>query len=423
MDDSEFFDVIVVGGGMVGSLLAAALATGSAGAGSATNAGAPEAPSVCVLEAAEPSPFEPGSAPDYDIRVSALSVASERMFRHVGAWDGVMRRRAAPFARMRVWDGCADEQDGTTFEAADVGVEALGHIVENRVIQLALLERLRELPGVTLACPATLAGYTLEPTGDRVQVTLHDGRTLYAGLLVGADGARSTVRRLAGIDCPREPYDQRAMVATVRTELPQQAITWQRFMPAGPQAMLPLVGSNASLVWYHGDEEVERLSELDEAAFLAELHAAFPAVLGRIEHVHERSSFPIAKAHAERYIAPRVALIGDAAHTVHPLAGQGVNLGMLDAGALAQTLHAARARGRDIGASRTLRAYERWRRPENALMVEVLDGFHRAFQPQPSPLQRVRALALDLADRAGPIKHLVSRHAMGLGGDLPRIAK
>jgi len=423
MDDSEF-DVIVAGGGMVGSLLAAALASPGAGPesdGQRDSSG--PALKVCVLEAAEPEPFEPGSSPDYDIRVSALSVASERMFRHVGAWDGVLRRRAAPFERMRVWDGSADEREGTTFEAADVGVEALGHIVENRVIQLALLERLRELPGITLACPATLERHVLAPRGDHVEVTLSDGRTLRTALLVGADGPRSTVRRQAGIECPREPYDQRAMVATVRTALPQQVITWQRFMPTGPQAMLPLCGSQASLVWYHSDEEIERLSALEDSAFLDELHRAFPAALGTIEHVHQRSSFPIAKAHAERYIASRIALIGDAAHTVHPLAGQGVNLGMLDAGALAQIIRQERGLGRDIGSSRVLRGYERWRRPENALMVEILDGFHRAFQPMAPPLQRVRALALDIADRAGPAKHLVSRYAMGLAGDLPLIAR
>jgi len=416
MKDDEF-DVIVAGGGMVGSLLAAALVRDPTGA----RAGAPLR--VCVLEATEPDAFEPGSEPPYDIRVSALSVASERMFRHVGAWEGVLARRAAPFARMRVWDGTAEPHGGTNFDAADIGVEALGHIVENRVIQLALLDRLRELPGVTLMCPATLQRHVLAPDGGGATVTLHDGRTLRTSLLVGADGARSAVRQQAGIDCPREPYDQRAMVISVETALEQQSITWQRFMPTGPQAMLPLCGSRASLVWYHTEEEVERLSALDDEAFLVELHEAFPSELGRIERVHERSSFPIARAHAQRYIAPRLALIGDAAHTVHPLAGQGVNLGMLDAGALAQVVLAARTKGRDIGATRTLRAYERWRRPENTLMVEVLDGFHRAFQPLPTPVQRIRAMALDLADRTGPAKHLVSRYAMGLAGDLPAIAR
>ena len=153
------------------------------------------------------------------------------------------------------------------------------------------------------------------------------------------------------------------------------------------------------------------------------MHASFPPELGRLVGVTERASFPIARAHAETYVAPRVALIGDAAHTVHPLAGQGVNLGMLDAGALAQVILEARARGADIGGRRTLRRYERWRRPENAVMVGVLDGFHRAFSPQPAPVRFARRLALDVAERSGPVKRLVTRRAMGVEGDLPRLAR
>ena len=212
-------------------------------------------------------------------------------------------------------------------------------------------------------------------------------------------------------------------MATVETELPQQSITWQRFVPSGPQAFLPLAGPHASLVWYHDAAEVARLNALDETAFARETEAAFPAELGGIRRVVERASFPIARAHAARYVDERVALIGDAAHTVHPLAGQGVNLGMLDAAVLAEVLGAAAGRGRDIGSTRTLRRYERWRRGENAAMIAVLDGFHHAFGPQPPPLTALRRLALGLADRAGPVKRLVMRRAMGIDGDLPALAR
>lgn len=408
-------DIVVAGGGMVGSLLAAALAT--------PTEGGPPPPSVVVLEAAVPAPFDPGSEPPYDIRVSALSVASERMFRNVGAWDGIVSRRAAPFDTMRVWDGTTEPRGHTTFSAEDIDEPALGHIVENRVIQLALLDRLAELPNVTLRTPATLEHFVPNAAGTGLDVVLAGGETIGTRLLVGADGARSTVRKVAGIACPREPYDQRALVATVDTEASQQSVTWQRFMPTGPQALLPLTGARASLVWYHTHEEVKRLTELDDGAFLEALHGAFPADLGRVTRVRERSSFPIAKAHAKRYIADRVALIGDAAHTVHPLAGQGVNLGMLDAGALSETLLKALAAGRDPGSERVLRGYERWRRPDNALMIEVLDGFHRAFGPQAGLIERLRGFALDVADKAGPAKRLVSRYAMGLDGDLPELAR
>ena len=307
------------------------------------------------------------------------------------------------------------------------------------MLRLALLERLAEHEHVEVRAPARLAAYRETGPGGRsggastggdragggagVAITLEDGSTLHATLLVGADGARSTVRGLAGIDIERAAYDQRALVATVATAYPQRAITWQRFLPTGPQAFLPLCGSRASMVWYHDDAEIRRLSALDDGAFLAAMHEAFPPELGRLEGVTERGSFPIARAHAASYLAPRVALIGDAAHTVHPLAGQGVNLGLLDAGALAEVVLEARARGADIGARRTLRRYERWRRPENAMMVSVLDGFHRAFSPQPAPVRLARRVALDVAERSGPVKRLVARRAMGVGGDLPRLAR
>ena len=306
MGEGGRFDVVVAGGGMTGGMLAAALAH----AGDL---------SVCVLERERPEPFEPGSDPEHDIRVTALSIATERMFRRVGAWEGVASRRACPYRRMVVWDGEAGPESGlssrwrTRFDAAEIDADALGHIVENRVVQLALLERLERAPTVTLRCPARLESFRVD--ADRVAVTLEGGETLETRLLVGADGASSAVRTLAGIAHERTPYEQHALVATVRTVLPQQDVTWQRFVPSGPQAFLPLSGPHASMVWYHDADEVGRLRALDDAAFAREMEAAFPAELGGIERVVERASFPIAKAHASAYVADRVALIGDAAHT------------------------------------------------------------------------------------------------------------
>ena len=406
-DASVDYDVVIVGGGMVGSMLAAALADGSS-------------LKIAVLEHQEPAPFVPGTEPDYDVRVSALSIATQRMLENVGAWQGIIDRRACPFREMRVWDG---EADGSThFKAGDIGAPELGHIVENRVLQLALLNTIKAADTIDYLCPASLVSYR---QGDkRVICELSDGRAaISARLLVGADGARSTVREQAGIEFERSSYPHHALVATVETQLDQQDITWQRFQPTGPEAMLPLCGHRASLVWYHDEEHVKQLRALSDEEFIEALSAAFPIELGGINKVLERGSFPIVKAHAQHYVAERVALVGDAAHTVHPLAGQGVNLGMLDAAALAEVLLDGIKGRQDPGQRRLLRRYERWRRGENAMMISVLDGFYHAFKPQPAGVRRLRSAALDVADKAGPLKSMVMRHAMGTAGDLPALAR
>jgi 2-octaprenyl-3-methyl-6-methoxy-1,4-benzoquinol hydroxylase len=405
------YDVVIVGGGMVGSMLAAALA--------ATHSAQP-ALRIAVLENHQPEGFTPGSNPAYDIRVSALSGASQNMFENVGAWKGIISRRACPYREMLVWDGEAAGR--TKFKAGDVGLPELGHIVENRVMQLALLDCLMASDNIDYLCPARLKGYDLSE--HLVTCELNDGlEPITTRLLVGADGAQSTVRQLANIEIERTPYPQHALVATVKTRLPQQDITWQRFQPTGPEALLPLCGPYASMVWYHTEEEVQRLRALSDSEFLEAMEAAFPEELGGIESILERSSFPIAKAHAKRYIADRVALIGDAAHTVHPLAGQGVNLGLLDAAALAETILAATALGIDPGNRRHLRQYERWRRGENTLMISVLDGFYHAFKPQPLPFQKIRSIALNMADNGGPLKRFIMRYALGATGHTPLLAK
>jgi len=371
---------------------------------------------VLVVESALPEAFVADSP--YDLRVSALSIASEHMLQVVGAWDGIVGRRATPFRRMKVWDG---EQGGVTeFNSAESDEEHLGNIVENRVIQLALHDVLESLPSVELCSPASLSD--IDVATGQVNVSLDDGQVITAKLVVGADGARSRVRELAGIAVSQSRYPQEALVASVQTALPQQDITWQRFLPSGPQAFLPLNGHRASMVWYHSSDEVARLKALPEDEFLAEMQATFPAETGQLEQVFARGSFPLFRSHAEHYVKHRIALIGDAAHTVHPLAGQGVNLGLLDAAVLAETLTDSRA-GSDIGTLSQLRPYQRWRRTENGLMINVLDGFYQAFKPQSTAVQKIRSAALDLAGRASPLRRLVMQHAMGVKGDLPRLAR
>ncbi len=405
------YDVIVVGGGMVGGMLAAGLATAVPQF--------PEPLRVCVLEDRRPKLFEPGTYPDYDLRVSALSVASENMLSAVGAWPGIMSRRCCPFKRMSVWDG---EQGGRTdFNAGEIRAGHLGHIVENRVIQLALLDRIDELPTVTVLSPARLARHHISHNG--VQVTLEDGRIVRARLMVGADGANSMVRQRAGIEMDKKTYPQHALVANVETRNPQQDITWQRFVPTGPQAFLPLCGNKGSIVWYHTEEELQRLKELTDDDFIEQLVQHFPQELGEITGLNGRGSFPLAKAHAKSYIANRVALVGDAAHTVHPLAGQGVNLGLLDAAALAQVVRIASMKGRDIGEHAVLRRYQRWRYGDNQLMIGALDAMYEAFKPQPTLLQHARSASLNMVNSLSGLRHHVMRHAMGLTGELPELAK
>ena len=400
---SNRYDVVIAGGGMVGATLACALGQ--------------EGLRVLVVEAREPKPFSPDQP--FDLRVSAVSRGSQNVFEMVNAWQGMVGRRACPFRRMRVWD--RDGSGHTEFDSAELAEPRLGHIIENRIIQLALLDRLHELDSVEWRCPAV--PQKLELLDDGARLWLDDESCVEADLVVGADGARSAVRQMAGIGTAGWDYDQHALVATVKTRLPQQDITWQRFVPAGPQAFLPLPGPYASMVWYHKAHEVERLKGLDPERFRTEMEAAFPDELGGVEAVLERGSFPLRRMHAQRYVLPGLALVGDAAHTIHPLAGQGVNLGIMDAAQLAEAVVQARARGRAIGSLATLRRYERSRRPANLTMMTAMDGFYRAFGPRSLPVRLGRNLALDIADKVGPIKQVAMRHAMGIDADRPRLAR
>jgi len=371
---------------------------------------------VAIIEAAEPPAPRTESFPA--LRVSALSVASQRTLESFGAWELLQEAGMCPYTRMLVWEG--EDDQGTLFDSADIAETHLGHIVENDKIQRAAVERFKALGGTWL-CPQQLKSFKLSAAG--AEVTLADDSTISTSLLVGADGARSKVREMANIITRSKRYNQHALVATVRTAAPQQDITWQRFVTSGPQALLPLQGPYASLVWYSSPEEVQRLKGVDDESFLAELTETFPRRLGEIEAIMQRGSFPLVMAHAQDYIKPGLALVGDAAHAVHPLAGQGVNLGLLDAAALVEVIYEAHKAGRPIGSEGVLRRYQRWRRTDNAVMLKSMDAIQQVFSWEQPGLESVRRGALGLADRLGPAKGLVSRYAMGLHGDLPRIAR
>lgn len=411
-------DIAIVGAGMVGAALAALLAR--------------DGVEVALIEAASLDfDWPEGSA---DVRVSALTVASERILQHIGAWPRIVALGVSPFQEMRVWDGAAAAmpaavpgavsaaiRDGIHFDCADLGEPRLGHIVENRVVQRALIEHLRGCASVSMHCPLRLETLAIGDAGARLD--LSDGTSVGARLVVGADGAASRVRELAGLEVRGRDYGQHALVANVSTERPHRSTAWQRFLPEGPLAFLPLRDGRSSIVWTMRPESAEALLAADDDAFRDELTRAFEARLGRVTGSGPRAAFALRVQYAPNYIAPRLALVGDAAHAIHPLAGQGANLGFLDAAALAETLAQALRDGRDPGAREVLRRYERCRKGGNLATMMVMDGFKHLFGSRLPPLAWARGAGLGLTDAAPPLKNLIMRYAMGLRGDLPAAAR
>jgi 3-demethoxyubiquinol 3-hydroxylase len=392
MDDT--FDAIIVGGGMVGAAVAAAL--GQAGM------------TVALVEGGGPPEAIADDAP-FDLRVSSLNLASQRLLEAVGAWGYIPEARRCPFRHIEACD--ESEQRQVRFSAADLELAGFGHFVENRVIRRALWQRLAELPSVTPCCHASPVSWL--PGRHHGLLELDDGRLLAARLVVGADGAASRTRELAGIVTRDEDYGQRALIVNVRTQLPQQDLSWQRFTPTGPQAMLPLPGHHASLVWYGSPAATAERDAMDNEALRLAIERAFPARLGGVAAVLGRASFPIRRRHAERYVRPRLALVGDAAHVIHPLAGQGLNLGLQDAEALAERVVAAFRAGQDPGGRKPLTGYARRRRPQTLAMIAALETFHHVFTG-PAPLRHAGAAGLALAGHLGTARRQVMRHALGL---------
>ena len=386
-------EVVIAGGGMVG----AALACGLAGHGFA----------VTLVEKFPPQRKWP--AEEVDLRVSALTRFSQRWLQELGVWERMTGLRVSPYREMLVWDQAG--HGSVHFDAADIGEPDLGHIVENRVIRLALWERLERLEGVEILCPDAVTGMTR--AGDRRQLVLESGGRIDAGLLVAAEGAGSPVREMASIHTRGWAYDQHAIVATVWPERHHGEVARQRFMATGPLALLPIDDGRCSIVWSTSPAEAERLMALDDGAFCGEVTAASERVLGEITRVGPRGVFPLWLRHADHYVLPGLALVGDAAHGVHPLAGQGVNLGFQDAKQLVDLLVVARERGRPLGDMTTLRRYERARKGANLAMLAAMDLLKRLFSNRIPPLALARNLGLNLVDAAGPVKRALIRRALG----------
>jgi 2-octaprenylphenol hydroxylase len=402
-------DLIIVGAGMVGSTLALALE------GSGLN--------IVVLDASplEVADFDPLGG--FEPRVSALSAASQRILQRVGAWPGIAARRASPYTDMHVWDGSGTGQ--IHFSAETVHAEVLGHIVENRVVQDALLETMQRGGRLQLIGDARVEQLTQTAEGWRL--TLGDGRELHTPLLIAADGANSAIRRLAGCETREWDYLHQAIVTSVRCSEAHQRTAWQRFTDDGPLAFLPLERDGdrhwCSIVWSVTEAEAKQLMALDDAAFRTALGRAFEERLGEVLEVDPRLCIPLRQRHAKRYVQPGLALIGDAAHTIHPLAGQGVNLGLLDAAVLAEVLKAAVARGERVADVRVLSRFERRRMPHNLAMMAAMEGFERLFQADLLPLRWLRNAGLKAVEALPEAKALFVRQALGLSGDLPELAK
>ncbi len=418
---TQAFDIVVVGAGMVG----AALATGLGREGLA----------VAMIDRAAAPEFDPGAAPD--IRVSALSVGSERYLDDLGAWSRILDMRATPYRRLAVWDETPHPLTRlvprrlaeVTFDARDLGTSHLGHIVENSITQQALWQTAEAEPGVTVMAGCGVA--SVDQGKDQATITLDDGQTLTASLVIGADGAQSRIRDMAGIGVTRDQYGQQAMVISVRYRGEVEDITWQGFYPSGPRAFLPLHSAGeafpgeswASLVWYDAPEQLARLKSLDNEALMAEIQNAFPGDLPVLTHIDTRASFPIARQHARHYYSGRMVLAGDAAHTINPLAGQGVNLGFQDAQCLQATIREALRAGGDPANPQWLARYEQERRPANRRMMLTMDLFYHLFSNRIPPVHLLRNLGLGTARALPFARNRVARYAMGIDDQLPAVLR
>ena len=394
-------DVLIIGGGMVGATLAVALA---------------EIP-MDVIAVDRQGPADALDA-EFDGRASAIALASRRLFDGLGLWQG-MEGDAAPIRHIRVSEGASPLF--LHYDHREAGAGPFGYMVENRMIRAALARRLGGLERVRIVAPAGIASVQRDSGGCRAH--LADGRTINASLVVGSDGRNSQTRADAGIGVTRWSYPQAGIVCTVAHEKPHDAVAHERFLPAGPFAILPLAGNRSSIVWTEEPDLARAIMALDDEGFLAELSDRFGDFLGAVEVVGPRWSYPLSLSFAKTTIGRRLALVGDAAHGMHPIAGQGLNMGLRDVAALSEVLADARRLGLDAGDASALEDYERWRRFDNSLMLAATDGLNRLFSTRARPLRLIRDLGLAAVNRMVPLKKIFMANAMGLAGDLPRLMR
>lgn len=399
---AEQVEVIVAGGGITGAAAACILALGGI--------------RVALLDARNPPRQWPEDT--VDIRVSTLTKASQNILETIGVWDAMKGRGISPYREMHVWDARADGE--LHFEYADTEFDELGHIVENRVTVASLWDLLETLPNAKIHCPAKVAD--MRVSNESRQVILEDGQRLDGGLVIAADGRSSSLRAMAGISVTGWDYQQEGLVATVSTSGSHQEAAWQRFLEQGPLAFLPLKNGQSSIVWTLSTETAQNYLAMPDHEFLKQLEKASGGILGEMLEVGPRASFPLRFQYANQYTDERFALIGDAAHAMHPLAGQGANSGLLDAAAIAELILEAKKQGRPIGSHRLLRRYERWRKGDNLTMQASMDALKRIYGISLQPLMLVRSKGMNWIDHSTLIKNYLNRYAMGLRDDLPKLA-
>jgi 2-octaprenylphenol hydroxylase len=405
---SRDFDVVIVGAGVIGASMASLLM--------ARKLSSPGRVAIIADRFAAAAPAEA----DWDLRVFALSRASERLLKACGVWDSLPAARVFAYERMCVWDAGGEPhgKGSVSFDGAEIGEPNLGYIVDGLALQWECLQAARAAGAVLLE--AGLGSVAATDAG--VSIGLSDGRALHSQLLIAADGQESKTRELLGIETAGHSYHQDALVAHVRTGKSHGNTAWQRFLKSGPLAFLPLPDGRSSIVWSAARAEAARLRALDPEAFGAALTAASGEVLGDCELSTPVASFPLKLQYALEYARPRAVLLGDAAHVVHPLAGQGLNLGLLDCAALADVLAQAGSGGY-FGEHKLLRRYERWRRSENLLAAGALDGLERLFSTADPLSTGLRTAGLSGVDKLPFIKRRLAQHALGLVGDIPAFLK
>lgn len=402
---ADSFDVVVSGGGLVGLTLGVALAQGGL--------------AVAVVDAQATAVT---TAPAFDGRVSAIAYASGRMFRALGVWD-TLEPDAQPINDIVVSDGRIGRGASPLtlhFDHREIG-EPLGHLVENRLTRLALHAAAARTPGLGLIAPETVTGMAADSRSARVR--LKGGRQLSARVVVACEGRHSMLREQAGIRSIGWTYGQTGIVTTVVHEKPHAGIAHEYFLPGGPFAILPMTGNRSSLVWTEYDADATRLLARDEAGFAAEMRRRFGDFLGHAEPVGPRFAYPLGLHLARSYCAPRLVLAGDTAHGIHPIAGQGFNLGLRDVAVLAEELCDAARRGEDIGSDAVLARYQQRRRFDTVALAAATDVLNRLFSNDIAPLRVARDLGLAVADRIGPLRRFFMRHAGGDVGDLPRLLR